>query len=102
MENAIDVSRLNLIEIVKAAYDLSRPVGMGYLHYDPEPLTNEKATDLIDLKSENVVSLDYVKGRAVKFRVFKENNKLYIRDSWYDHTESDLQELLKRATTEKA
>jgi hypothetical protein len=101
MENAIDVSKLDLIEIVKAAYDLSRPVGLGYLHYDPEPLINEEAADLINLESKKVVALDYVRGRAVKFRVFKENNKLYIKDTWYDHTKQDLEELLRRAGLER-
>ena len=101
MENKIDVSKLDLLEIVKAAYDLSKPIGMGFIHYTPEPLTNEEAASLIDLTSSIVVALDYVKGRCVKFTVFKHNNKFYINDKWYDHTESDLQELLERASTEK-
>jgi len=96
MENIIDVSEVNLIELVKEAYNLSVPVGLGFLHYTPEPLTSQEAANLINLNEKYVVSLDYVNGRAVKFGVFKHENKFYIKNHWYDHTKQNLQDLLER------
>jgi hypothetical protein len=41
-----------------------------------------------------VISMDYVKGRACKMTVWKKGGDLQIRDSWYDHTDDQFDELL--------
>ena len=56
----IDITGVNMIELVKKAYDLSRPQGMGMMHFTPDPLTDEEAKSLIQENGE--VSLDYVGG----------------------------------------
>ena len=97
MEHLIDVTGADLTELVKSAYDLSKPQGMGFLHYRPEPLTDEQAQSLINNDDPRFpVSLDYVHGRAVKFNVQRIDGKLYIRDSWYDHSPEQLSQLLER------
>lgn len=98
-EDFIDITKADLIEVVKAAYDLSNPVGMGILHYTEEPLSDEEAKQLIDEGSRGkfspCVSMDYVKGRCCKFSVWHIDGKLYIRKDWYDHTKADVDKLLE-------
>lgn len=43
----IDITDINLRKFVQTVYDLSRPVGMGYLQYVPGPLSDEYADRLI-------------------------------------------------------
>ena len=88
----IDVTGVNMVELVKKAYELSRPQGMGMLNFDASPLTDEEAQTLIGDDGE--IHLDYVKGRACKFHVFNQDGKFAIRDSWYDHTDDHLVKLL--------
>ena len=101
MQNMIDITGVNLIEFVKRVYELSIPQGLGFLHYKNRGLTDEEAKQLILPEKEGcqyakniVVDMDYIKGRACKMIVFKENDKLYIRNSWYDHMDEQLRELL--------
>jgi hypothetical protein len=64
-EERIDITDVNLVELVKKVYELSVPQGMGFLHFTPEPLTDEEAATLIDPKYG--IRMDYVKGRGCKF-----------------------------------
>lgn len=96
-EGMIDVTGVDLVELAKAAYDLSRPQGLGFLHFTPDPLTDEEAQSLLrDADSHLALSLDYVHGRAVKLTVYRDGDTLSMRDRWYDHSQSQLQELLER------
>ena len=100
-ENMINITDADLTELVKAAYNLSSPVGMGFLHYQEGELSDDEANALIDNDSNIPVSLDYVKGRACKLSVFADEGNLYIRDNWFDHSESQLDLLLSSIGIEK-
>jgi len=102
----IEVTGIDLVKFVKKVYELSRPLGMGFLQFTPDPLTDEQAKGLISVHKKDPsikLSLDYVNGRSCKMTVYKETEgklfnkkeKLFIRDNWYDHTDSQLKELLK-------
>ncbi len=94
----IDITGINLIEFVKEVYKLSVPVGLGWLHFTKEELTDEEAKEILDVwKNDRMLCLDmdYIKGRACKMYVFKEGKKLNIRVPWYDHTDIQLKKLLK-------
>jgi hypothetical protein len=94
----IDITGIDLVKFVQRVYDLSSPQGLGYLHYVNTPLSEEEAKEYVDLNPKygrNVVSMDYVHGRACKMQVWKEDEKLYINDSWYDHTDHQLKLLLE-------
>ena len=90
----IDITGTDLIKFVKKVYELSQPQGLGFLHYQEGGLSDEEAKTLIKENGNYVVNMDYVKGRACKMIVFRKNNKLLIQDSWYDHTDNQLKELL--------
>ena len=74
------------------------PQGLGFLHFTPKPLSNEEAISIVNEPhssySKVKLSMDYVSGRACKMTVFEKDGKLFINDSWYDHTDEQFQELL--------
>lgn len=97
MDNMIDITGIPLTEVAKAAYDLSRPQGMGFLHYQEGSLSDEDAAKLVNEDHRSCpLEMDYVRGRAVKLTVFRKDGKLLILNKWFDHSESDLEELLSR------
>jgi hypothetical protein len=94
----LEITGADLKECVKAAYALSEARGLGYLHYQEGPLSDEDAQRCIDhtARWSKGVNLDYVLGRACKFAVIEVNGRLFTPARWYDHTERDLNELLHR------
>ena len=90
----IDITGIDLIKFVKKVYDLSQPLGLGFLHYQEGGLSNEAAKELIKENDPFIVNMDYVKGRACKMKVFNKEGKLSIHDNWYDHNDNQLKELL--------
>ena len=94
----IDITKVDLIEFVKAVYHYSNPQGLGILHYvEGDELTTKEAKSFIhepDEISGGIVDMDYVKGRACKFNTHYTDNKTCISDSWYDHTNEQYDELL--------
>jgi hypothetical protein len=90
----IKLTNVNTVELVKKAYELSRPQGLGFLHFiEGDTLTDEEAKQFI--MEDGTVNMDYVKGRACKFHTFIKNGEFFINDNWYDHTDTQLKELLK-------
>lgn len=93
-EHMIEITGCDLVALVKKAYELSTPRGLGFLHAQPGGLTDEQAASLVKADSRWPVSLDYVIGRAVKFNVYRDGEKLYTNDRWYDHSAQQLRDLL--------
>lgn len=101
----IDITGVDLVKFAQKVYELSSPQGMGFLHYTPEPLSEEEAKQLVGHPVEHpdklgmsdsvVLDMDYVRGRACKMTVWKEEGRLVINDNWYDHTDRILDMLLK-------
>lgn len=98
----IDITGIDLVKFAQKVYELSAPQGLGFLHYTPEPLTEEEAKKCTYLDREPpyahgsgvVLDMDYVKGRACKMVVWQKDGKLKIREPWYDHTDGIFKELL--------
>lgn len=97
MENMIDITGVDLKEFVKKVYELSAPQGLGFLHYKEGSLSNIECENIIEMGRDDRIALDmdYISGRACKMIVFKEEEKLWIRTAWYDHTDEQLKELLQ-------
>jgi len=94
----IDITGINLIEFVKGVYRLSIPAGLGWLHFTEGELTYEEAKEILDIWKKDkqfTLDMDYIKGRACKMTVFRKGKNLYIRSPWYDHTDIQLEKLLK-------
>lgn len=90
---------MDIKKLVKAAYDLSAPQGMGYIHYEEGSLTDAEIDQILERREAlNVVLyMDYVKGRSIKMTVFKDiqDCSLFVYKSWYDHTEDQHDELIR-------
>ncbi|MBN9356190.1 MAG: hypothetical protein J0I15_07065 [Herbaspirillum huttiense] len=104
--NKIEITGADLAAIVKAAYSLSRPQGMGFLHFTPGDMSDERAAEIVNFQRRDPripLSLDYIEGRAVKLTVWRDTeDRLWIANDWYDHTDEDLQQLLKAIGKEQA
>jgi len=68
-------------EVLAALYNRARPVGLGLLHYTPDPMTVEEARRLLDTPGPHY--FDYVKGRSLKIDLSGDtlNPDLYDRDN---------------------
>lgn len=74
----ISIRGLDKAAVLAALYNRSRPQGMGFLHYDPKPMTVEEARALLPQKY-----FDYVKGRVLKVNLEKDkfDEAMYDRDN---------------------
>src|SRR5436190_12424669 len=77
--DTIDISKLDKASVLAALYNASRPQGMGFMHYDPEPMQPEEATELL----KRSTYFDYLKGRVMKIDLGGStlDPRLYDRDN---------------------
>ena len=75
----IDISKLDKAEVLAALYNASQPLGMGFLQYDPTPMTAEVARPIL----EGQTYFDYLKGRVMKIKLVGDEIDpwLYDRDN---------------------
>lgn len=66
-------------KVLAALYNASKPLGMGILHFTPEPMTEEDAAQLLSKTTD----FDYLKGRVMKVNLSKDEFDpwLYDRDN---------------------
>ncbi|AXQ68222.1 hypothetical protein HOT99_gp018 [Caulobacter phage CcrBL10] len=100
---------VDLAKIVQSVYARSVPKGLGMLHFQAGPLDDQRVTDAIAKANEKFTAeqagptvdysgegreskatffdFDYVDGRAVKFRLYRDlNTEAFYADlDWYDH-----------------
>lgn len=96
--------------VVAHAYNLSRPQGLGFMHYTPEPMTLEEAQQVVDAGGTSFghtkvgVSLDYVNGRAVKLHIREDVEGYFLEDdgTWFDHGPTLWAELKRLIATDIA
>lgn len=91
----IAIPQDKLPDLIRAVYDMSRPVGMGFIHAQPGTLSDDEVASIIKPEGRIAASMDYVKGRQCKMTVFRaDDGSLSIRDYWFDHSDHQLQQLL--------
>lgn len=61
-EGVVDISNKDKAEVLAALYNNSHPHGMGFLQYNPEPMTIEQAREIL----EQTTYFDYLAGRVMK------------------------------------
>ena len=87
MRTSVTMPKDKLTHLVKTIYDLSSPQGMGFMRYDPAPMSDEDAAKVIQhYQDSQGVFLDYVFGRACKMFIRFQGGDLSISYPWYDHT----------------
>lgn len=75
----IDIKGLNKAEVLKALYDNSRPLGLGYVYFQPGGMSLTEAEQ--HLKDQKY--FDYLKGRVMKVNLADDDLfiDLYDRDN---------------------
>lgn len=61
-EGVVDISNKDKAEVLAALYNNSHPHGMGFIHYNPEPMTIEQAREIL----KQTTYFDYLAGRVMK------------------------------------
>lgn len=61
-EGVVDISNKDKAQVLMALYNNSHPHGMGFLHFNPEPMTVEQAREIL-AKTQD---FDYLAGRVMK------------------------------------
>jgi hypothetical protein len=76
----IDMKGRDKAEVLAKLYNASRPLGMGFLHFDPKPMSTEEAREILD---GGHTYFDYLKGRVMKVNLSKDTFDpwLYDRDN---------------------
>ena len=79
MSDQISLEGLSKAKVLAALYNASRPQGMGFLHYDPAPMEEAEAQDLLTRNTY----FDYLKGRVMKVDLSDDTMDpwLYDRDN---------------------
>lgn len=74
----VSIAGLDKADVLAALYNASRPQGLGFMQYDPAPMTREGAASILN---GGHTYFDYLKGRVMKLRL---DSDLEI-DTWgYD------------------
>ena len=92
--NYMDVTDIDLIELAREVYRWSSPQGNCHFYFNPKDiLTEEEIKWIIEnpdtytiRKDEYALYMDYIKARACKMFVYREDRRLYMRKVWKDHT----------------
>lgn len=61
-EGVVNISNKDKAEVLVALYNNSHPHGLGFLQYNPEPMTIEQARELL----QQTTCFDYLGGRVMK------------------------------------
>ncbi len=72
----VDISGLDKGAVLAALYNASRPLGMGFMQYDPTPMTPEKGALLIQKQT----AFDYLFGRVMKVDLVGDSFSPYSYD----------------------
>ena len=91
----IDISNINKADLLAALYNRARPLGMGFLQFDPAHMTGPEAQKIIDAIHEpdprsvhrgaKWLTFDYLKGRVMKVRIDGDelDPSMYDRDNGF-------------------
>lgn len=84
----VNIAGLDKVELFAALYNHAQPLGMGFMQYDPTPLTREEAeklmargddaTAMFSLGSRGRLYFDYVKGRPLKIDLTGDEMDTYL------------------------
>lgn len=76
----MDITGLNKARVLAALYNASRPQGLGFMNYEPTPMTEEQAQEILD---NGQTYFDYLNGRVMKINLEEDevNTWAYNRDN---------------------
>ena len=88
----MDIKGLNKARVLAALYNASTPLGLGFMHYDPSPMTEEQAREILN---EGNFYFDYLRGRVMKINLEHDevNTSGYNRDNGENAAETVIESL---------
>ena len=96
----IDISQYKTCDVLAALYNSAKPQGMGFVHYNPRPMSATEAQSVLDDCGEPVaphfnIYFDYLAGRVMKVDVSgpELDPRLYDRDNGLGAAEAALRSL---------
>ena len=95
----ISIKGLNKAEVLKVLYDNAKPLGLGILSYNPEPMTIEEAENIL----KTTMDFDYLQGRVMKVNISKDEFRedLYDRDNGEGSAKKAIDSITPKATRVK-
>ncbi len=111
----LDVTGIDLIKLTQEVYKHSEPLGKGFMHFIPgDELSEADAAQFVATTSDDrfALNLDYIRGRACKFGVFKKDRRISffnvilgtklfcIENTWRDHSFDEVKELVERVRSD--
>lgn len=105
MSATVDVRGIDRAELLAALYNRARPLGMGFLHFDPADMTwGEAKRVLVEatvprFSGGPTAYFDYLRGRVMKINVLADDLDpwLYDRDNGTGAVASVVEALRARA-----
>jgi hypothetical protein len=97
----VSIVGLKKSAVLAALYNASRPQGLGFLQYNPQPMTEERAEELL----RESTYFDYLSGRVMKLDLSSDeefNPWLYDRDNGDGAAARAILELRKAGTNSPA
>jgi len=93
----VNISGLSRAAVLAALYNASRPLGMGFMHYNAAAMTEEQAAELL----KKTTYFDYLQGRVMKISLASDDLEtgLYNRDNGPNAAEFVIDELRKTGAT---
>jgi hypothetical protein len=76
-QNTVDIRGLDRAAVLAALYNAAHPQGMGFLQYDPEPMTIEQARELLS-NGGQWKHFDYLYGRVLKVDLSEGDDQLNV------------------------
>jgi hypothetical protein len=76
LDETINIAHLDKADVLAALYNSAQPLGLGFLQYDPEPMTRDQAALIL----EKQTYFDYLKGRVMKLDLEGDTGST----RWYD------------------
>jgi hypothetical protein len=52
--NMIDIKGLSKAKVLAELYNNSQPLGLGFLHYDPLPMSEDEAAKLLEQSTSSI------------------------------------------------
>jgi len=69
MSEKVSLVGLDKADVLCVLYNASKPQGMGFLQYDPKPMSHDEAAAIL----EHGTYFDYLKGRVMKVDLFSDD-----------------------------
>lgn len=105
MSGTVDTTGIDRAALLAALYNQAKTQGMGFLQYDPTPMTTEEASRLLETCTTEYRGIkecyfDYLKGRVMKIDVLPDmlDPRLYDRDNGQGAVAGVVDGLMKKLT----